>query len=288
MSGFDFEGDADDDRDRPADGHDGSAVEPPTDGGSFGADGADTVVSPAEPSPLDDPDSLGSTDHVVSGGDGDVASGVAAGDRAVGAPASDPVESHLYAGEEVRADLPAADGRLVATSHRVLAYAPHADPDERATLRGVHRVNVTAVSPSSTATDWLVRPIAYAVVGGLAMVLGGSTVSLDSMNAATPEGAGAAGLGGLLSMVGGVLSVLSLVDDALRVGGALVLLLGVALMGVYLATRGREVVVETEGDADTLRLDADGIDDGAIERFRTEAGVEEERSTGTLARLLGR
>lgn len=280
MGGFDFGSDADDDRDSPAD-----------DGVSFGADGADdadTVVSPAEPSPLDDPGSLGSTDDAESGGAGEAVSGVTAGAGAGGPPNSDPVESHLYAGEEVRASLPVADGRLVATSHRVLAYAPDADPEERATLRSVHRVNVTDVSPSSTATDWLVRPIAYTVIGGFTMVLGGSMVSLDSMSTTTPDGAGATGVGGLLSMVDGVLSVLSLVDDLLRVAGALSLLLGVALMGVYAATRGREVVVETEGEADTLRLNAGGVDDGEIERFRADAGVDDERTGGTLARLLGR
>ncbi|QZP37183.1 hypothetical protein [Halobaculum magnesiiphilum] len=281
MGGFDFGGDADDDRDPPAD-----------DGVSFGADGtdgADTVVSPAEPSPLDDPGSLGSTRDSVSDRD---RSGErpddAGGDGTVPTAESDPVEPLLYAGEEVRASLPVADGRLVATSHRVLAHAPQADPEKRATLRAVHRVNVTDVSPSSTATDWLVRPIAYTVIGGLAMVLGGSMVSLDSMSATTPDGAGATGVGGLLSMVDGVLSVLSLVDDALRVAGAVSLLLGVALMGVYAGTRGREVVVETEGEADTLRVDAGGVDDDAIERFRAEAGVGDERTSGTLQRLFGR
>ncbi|SHG48506.1 hypothetical protein [Halobaculum gomorrense] len=273
MGGFDFGGDADDDRD-PTTGDGGVAF------GADGADDADTVVSPAEPSPLTDPGSLGSTDDASGaagrGGDARATSG------------TDSVESLLYAGEEVRASLPVADGRLVATSHRVLAFAPDADPDERATLRAVHRVNVTDVSPSSTATDWLVRPIAYAVGGGLAMVLGGSMVSLDSMRATTPEGAGAAGLGGLLSMVGSVLSVLSLVDDVLRVLGALSLLLGAALMGVYAATRGREVVVETEGEADTLRLDAAGVDDDAVDRFRADAEIGGERSSGRLARLFGR
>ncbi|GAA0210542.1 hypothetical protein [Halobaculum roseum] len=292
MGGFDFGGDADDDRDPPTD-----------DGVSFGADGtdgADTVVSPAEPSPLDDPGSLGSTDDTTSDGAGtedrfddsgdgtDDRTGDEIGDGAVPTSGTDPIEPLLYAGEEVRASLPVADGRLVATDHRVLAYAPDADPDERATLRAVHRVNVTDVSPSSTATDWLVRPIAYTVVGGLAMVLGGSVVSFDSMGASMPDSAGATGLGGLLSMVGGVLSVLSIVDDALRVAGAVSLLLGVALMGVYAATRGREVVVETEGEADTLRVDAAGVDDDAVERFRAEAGVGDERTSGTLQRLFGR
>lgn len=310
MGGFDFGGDADDDSD------------PPDDGGvRFGVDDADTVVSPADPSPLEDPGSLGSTDDTPSGraasddrpGDGAVTDS-AADDRSVADTAVDTaavtataaddsavagttanadavtdtsgIESLLYAGEEVRAILPAADGRLVATSHRVLAHTPAAD--ERATMRSVHRVNVTDVSPSSTATDWLVRPIAYTVIGGLAMVLGGSVVSFDSMSASMPDSAGATGLGGLLSMIGGVLSVLSLVDDVLRVAGALSLLLGAALMGVYAATRGREIVVETEGEADTLRLSAGGVDDDAVERFRTQVGVDDERAGGRLRRLLGR
>lgn len=290
MSGFDFEDDVDNrDSDRP----DGGAVQ----FGADDADGVDTVVSPAEPSPLENPGSLGSTDDAASGGaesddrpdadavEGAVA-GTAAGDGIDPATSRDQIEPLLYAGEEVRAGLPVADGRLVATSHRVLAHTPAAD--ERATLRAVQRVNVTDVSSSSTATDWLVRPIAYTVIGGLAMVLGGSMVSFDSMSASMPDSAGATGVGGLLSMIGGVLSVLSLVDDALRVAGALSLLLGAALLGVYAATRGREVVVETEGEADTLRLDAGGVDDDAIARFRGEVGIDDEPSSGALARLFGR
>ncbi|WP_348612374.1 hypothetical protein [Halobaculum rarum] len=299
MGGFDLGRDADDrDSDRP-------------DGGvQFGvddADGADTVVSPADPSPLDDPGCLGSTRDSASGGDGGdgrpddgtgagADAGTAAANGAVAGTAADEgvdattgtarIESHLYAGEEVGASLPVADGHLVVTTHRVIAHTPATD--ERATLRAVHRVNVTDVSPASTATDWLVRPIAYTVIGGLAMVLGGSMVSLDSMGASMPDSAGATGVGGLLSMIGGVLSVLSLVDDALRVAGALSLLLGAALLGVYAATRGREVVVETEGEADTLRLDAGGVDDDAIARFRAEVGVDDERASGTLAGLFGR
>ncbi|QZY00237.1 hypothetical protein [Halobaculum rubrum] len=294
MGGFDLGDDGDDDHDRPND----AGVQP----GDDGAGDADTVVSPAEPSPLEDPDSLGSTRESASGDGGDDGSGTpvathdaASDDATPGTAASDDadptpdtarIEPLLYAGEEVRASLPVADGRLVATTHRVLAHTPAAD--ERATLRAVQRVNVTDVSPSSTATDWLVRPIAYTVVGGLAMVLGGSVVSFDSMGASMPDAAGATGVGGLLSMIGGVLSALSLVDDALRVAGALSLLLGAALLGVYAATRGREVVVDTEGDADTLRLDAGGVGDDAIARFRAEAGIDDESSNGTLTRLFGR
>lgn len=259
MGGFDFDDDGADD---PAAGG-GSAFD--TD-----ADPAGTVVSPAEPAPLDDADSPGSDD--ASGG----------ADRAT----VDAVDATLlYAGETPRATLPVANGHLVATSHRVLAHAP--DSDERATLRAVHRVNVEEVRLSATGFDWLVRPIAYSVLGGLAMVLGGSLVSFDAMSTTMPEGAGATGVGGLLSMVGVVLSVLGFVDDALRVVGALSLLVGAALMGVYAYTRGSEVVVETEGETDTLRVAAGDADDDAVERFRAAAALENE-DAGRLKRLVGR
>ncbi|MFC7071188.1 hypothetical protein [Halobaculum lipolyticum] len=261
MGGFDFDDGADDHA---------------TDGGpafAAAADAADTVVSPAEPAPLADPGSLGSDD--ASGG----------ADRAA-VDAVDAVDATLlYAGETPRATLPVANGHLVATSHRVLAHAP--DSDGRATLRTVHRVNVEEVRLSATGVDWLVRPIAYCVIGGLAMVLGGSLVSFDAMSTTMPEGAGATGVGGLLSMVGGVLAVLGFVDDALRVVGALSLLVGAALMGVYAYTRGSEVVVETEGETPTLRVDAGDADDDAVERFRAEAGLEN-GDTGRLKRLVGR
>lgn len=230
-------------------------------GGDTTAD-ADTVVSPADPEPLSDLDSH--TDTHASASDGADAS----------------VDAMLYAGEEVRASLPIANGRLVATSHRLLAYAP--DTDERATLRAVHRVNVTDVSVTPNGADWLVRPTAYAVIGGLAMVVGGSVVSFDAMGTEMPSSAGAAGIGGLLSMIGGLLSVLAMVDDALRVLGSLSLLVGVALMGVYLFTRGRDVVVETEGDADTLRVAAGDVDTEAVERFVADAGLDAGDDEGRL------
>ncbi|UIP00538.1 hypothetical protein Hbl1158_04025 [Halobaculum sp. CBA1158] len=216
---------------------------------------ADTAVSPAEPEPLDDLDS-----HADAH-----------------APTHDGVDARLdallYAGEKRRASLPVATGHLVATDHRVLAYAPDANPDERATLRAVHRVNVTDVSLSSSGADWLVRPVAYAVLGGLAMVIAGSVVSFDSMSASMPDSAGATGVGGLLSMIGGVLSVLSLVDDLLRVVGALSLLVGAGLLGAYARSRGGEVAVETEGEADTLRVAAGDADSEALARFRADAGL---------------
>ncbi|MFC7136355.1 hypothetical protein ACFQRB_06975 [Halobaculum litoreum] len=173
--------------------------EPAADGGAAFGEPADTAVAPAEPEPLPadlDPDSRD---------DPSPTSGRAA-DADAPAPATrasvDAVDAALlYAGEEPRAELPVADGRLVATSHRVIAYAP--DDDERATLRGVHRANVRAVRLSSTGTDWLARPIAYCVVGGLAMVAGGSLVSFDAMSTTMPDSAGATGVGGLLSTIGG-------------------------------------------------------------------------------------
>ncbi|WP_284012128.1 hypothetical protein [Halobaculum litoreum] len=257
--------------------------EPAADGGAAFGEPADTAVAPAEPEPLPadlDPDSRD---------DPSPTSGRAA-DADAPAPATrasvDAVDAALlYAGEEPRAELPVADGRLVATSHRVIAYAP--DDDERATLRGVHRANVRAVRLSSTGTDWLARPIAYCVVGGLAMVAGGSLVSFDAMSTTMPDSAGATGVGGLLSTIGGILSMLAFVDDLLRVGGALALLAGAALMGVYAYTRGREVVVETEGEADTLRVAAADADGDAVERFRAAAGLETE-DDGTLKRVFGR
>ena len=247
MSGFEF-GDGDDEA--AGDGADADARE----------------VAAATAEPLDD---LGShTDAHPPASDGSEAF----------------VDALLYAGEEERASVAVANGRLVATSHRLLAYAP--DADERATLRSVHRVNVADVSPSSTAADRLIRPTAYALVGGLAMVAAGSLVPFDSMNAGTPGAAGATGIGGLLSTIGGLLSVLAVVDDALRVVGAVALLVGAALSGLYAYTRSNEVVVETEGEAETLRVDAGDADAAAVEEFRSEAGFDDlaDEESGFLGR----
>ncbi|WP_277553755.1 hypothetical protein [Halobaculum limi] len=259
MAGFDFGGDTTDDTGPDAAAADAPPSAPPT---------ADTVVSPADPEPLADHDSLADSHP----SDSDAADG------------TDPhVDAMLYAGEEACASLPIANGTLVATTHRLLAYAP--DADERATLRSVHRVNVTDVSVTPNGHDWLVRPTAYAVIGGLAMVVGGSVVSFDAMNTEMPQSAGAAGIGGLLSMIGGLLSVLSMVDDALRVLGSLSLLVGVALMGLYLYTRGHDVVVETEGEADTLRVAAGDADSAEVERFVADAGLDDGDDEGDLFRL---
>lgn len=245
MSGFDFDGS---DETTVADAGNDDA-----DTGTSAADAVDTAVSPADPEPLDDLDS-----HTDA--------------RALASDGSDAlVDALLYAGEESRATLPVADGHLVATSHRLLVYTPEAE--DRATLRAAHRVNVSDVSVTATGAGWLIRPTAYALLGGTALVLVGSAVSFDSMSTAVPQSAGMTGVGGLLSMISGVLSLLALVDDLLRVVGALSLLVGAVLLGAYAYTRGGEVVVETEGDPDDYRVDAGDADGDAVDRFLSEAGL---------------
>lgn len=160
------------------------------------------------------------------------------------------VESLLYDGETVAERVPIDDGSLVLTSHRLLAFTP--DSDGR-TLEVVHRPNVEAVTVASSARSGYLPPALKALLVGALLVGVGATIPVDGVADAAPTagGASAPGLGQTIGVLGALLSAVALIDDVLRLLGALVLLGGVALLGLYLRSRKRVVVVSVAGGDDS-------------------------------------
>jgi hypothetical protein len=154
----------------------------------------------------------------------------------------------LFEGESVASVVEASDAQVLVTSHRVLVLSAGDGPR----LRSEYRPNVEGATVDTAGRTWLRDVGIRAVVAGLAALVAGSVLDLDfATDLSTPDGA--TGLGGVFSLVGGLLDALALLDDALLVGGALAALAGVALLGGYLATRRRQLVIAVAG-GDDLRV----------------------------------
>lgn len=161
------------------------------------------------------------------------------------------VDELLYDGETVRNEVGLGDNRLVVTSHRVLAFTPDR---EGPNYRAVERPNVEGVSLTTDGeTDHLEGGV-KALVAGLALVAAGYTVDLDGLvsgvSLSGSAATGAAGLGRMMGMLQTMLGLLARLDDLLRLFGGLALLLAVVVLGVYLRSRERVLVVEVAGDDD--------------------------------------
>ncbi|WP_313691589.1 hypothetical protein [Halorarum halobium] len=235
-------------------------------GFEFGDDDAsDTATAPIDvdaPADLEPPDDRRPSPSTPTASD---ASGprTSDGDRAERDP--DPeLDALLYDGETAEASVPLDDGRLVRTSHRLLLYTPETDGR---TLTVVQGPNVEDVSLSASGRGAYVSPALKSVLVGGVLLAAGSVVPVDGMAGAAPSsaGAGATGMGGTITLLGDVMGVIALLDDALRTLGALVLLGGVALLGLYLRSRKREVVVSVAGDED-LTLPAGGVTEADVAR----------------------
>ena len=193
------------------------------------------------------------------------------GDPVVDDPAADDPELTrlLYDGEVVESSVAVDGGRLVRTSHRLLVHTPGTDGR---TLAVVQRPNVEGIRVVTSGRGGYVSPALKAVLVGGILVAAGATVPLDGMADVAPSasGAGATGMGGTVALLGSLLSAIALLDDALRVIGALALLVGVALLGLYLRSRKREVVVSVAGD-DDLRVSAADVAEGDVARLMPES-----------------
>lgn len=174
------------------------------------------------------------------------------------------VEGLLLAGEEPRGRAGVGDATLVLTSHRLLVVRPAGDPR----FRAVDRPNVLGVARGTTSDAWALTVAVQALALGAVLAVGGSAVSLDGL-AGSVEAPSDTGMDGVFATVDWLLTLLSLLDDALLVGGALVLAGGLALLGWWVRTRERVLVVSVSGD-DDVRLSLP--DDDALDRVRRLLG----------------
>lgn len=178
---------------------------------------------------------------------------------------ADPIRALTYDGERIDAELRFSDGALVATSHRLLAVTPDGDGPN---LRTVHRPNVTGVGRARGGRRFL-RPLAAtAGVGTLALV-GGSLFSVESAADTVPT---TEGFGGVLGPIRTLLGLVGVVDELLLLVGALLLLVGVGLAGVWLTVR-RPVVVVSRAGSEPMRVPADGVTERRLREFARDADV---------------
>jgi hypothetical protein len=179
-------------------------------------------------------------------------------------------ESLLYDGEVIEADVRLDRGGVVVTSHRVLVFTPDR---EGSNYRQVDRPNVDGVDVT-TSGDWSFLELGVkALVVGVVLVAAGMTVSLDSLvsNVSLDSGetASAVGIGGMLGMLQTMLTLMAQLDDLMRLFGGLALAFAVVVLGVYLWSRDRLLVVRVAGN-DDIELTAPD-DESVVERI--EAAV---------------
>jgi hypothetical protein len=175
-------------------------------------------------------------------------------------------ESLLYDGEVIEADVRLDRGGVVVTSHRVLVFTPDR---EGSNYRQVDRPNVEGVDVT-TSGDWSFLELGVkALVVGVVLVVAGTTVSLDSLvsNVSLDSGgtASAVGIGGMLGMLQTMLTLMAQLDDLMRLFGGLALAFAAVVLGVYLWSRDRLLVVRVAGD-DDIELTAPD-DESVVERI---------------------
>ncbi|EMA22537.1 hypothetical protein [Haloarcula argentinensis] len=175
-------------------------------------------------------------------------------------------ESLLYDGEVIEADVRLDRGGVVVTSHRVLVFTPDR---EGSNYRQVDRPNVEGVNVT-TSGDWSFLELGVkALVIGVVLVAAGMTVSLDSLvsNVSLDSGgaASAVGIGGMLGMLQTMLTLMAQLDDLMRLFGGLALAFAAVVLGVYLWSRDRLLVVRVAGD-DDIELAAPD-DESVVERI---------------------
>ena len=153
------------------------------------------------------------------------------------------------------------------TSHRVLAFTPDR---EGSNYRAVDRPNVDRVSLTSSGEFQFLQQAIKAIVVGVVLVGAGMTVSLDGLvSGVSLDSGGAAGTVGLGQMMGllqTMLNLLGQLDDLMRTFGALALVFGAVVLGVYLWSRERLLVVAVAGE-DDIELAAPENEDDVRDRL---------------------
>ncbi|MFC7026659.1 hypothetical protein ACFQH8_02285 [Halomicroarcula sp. GCM10025710] len=121
---------------------------------------------------------------------------------------------------------------------------------------------------------------------GVVLVGAGQVVSLDSMvegiSLGSGEAAGAVGLGQMMGLLGGLLTLLAQLDDLMQLFGGLALALSVVVLGVYAWSRERVLVVGVAGGEDIVLSAPD--DEDVVDQVRAavlpgDAPADAARST---------
>lgn len=164
---------------------------------------------------------------------------------------ADRVEDLLDPGESVHERIAFDETAVVVTDRRVLAFTPTVDG---ANYRAIARPNVESVAIETTGpVANVLRAVRVGIAGVIALGAGllfdfGAMVG--GIDQPSLEGTG---IGGALSMVNTMITLLGALDDALMIGGVLALVLAIAFGAVYWVERERYFAIGVAGD-DDVRL----------------------------------
>ena len=166
----------------------------------------------------------------------------------LGSGPADALAEFTYAGESVVDAVTVSGGTLGVTTHLVLALTPgEGGPN----FSAVGRPNVESVSVGSGGDAVHgVRAVRYGVYA-VAMLAASYLLNFETMTAIDPPSA--AGTGQVVGMAVQLTSLLSVVDDVLRIGGVAVLLGALGFAALYGYSRDRHVAVTVAG-GDPVRV----------------------------------
>jgi hypothetical protein len=212
----------------------------------------------------------------MSGAIGDLVDQVRGGDERAWAGS---VEDLLYESERIRSEVDLEAGRVVVTTHRLLAFTPD---DEGTNFRDVDLPNVTSVAGGHRGESNLVAQALRFLLYGVVLLAVGVFVDFSAFVptdafGANASGAGQIGIGGFLGIMNRFIGLIAGLDRIARILGAVLLLFSTFIFGVYLLTRDRVLVVEVAGDEDVqIPTSGEEADDAvtALERalFESNAG----------------
>lgn len=171
----------------------------------------------------------------------------------------------LAEGERVERELEVGRDRLVVTDRRVLSFTPDG---EGPNYRAIARPNVDGVRiVGRSDTGHLISGVLY-LLAGVATVAAGLWLETDGLLGTVPTGPGAAGLG-VTEVIEEVGFWLGLLDDAVVVLGAALVLPAAYHLLRYQRSRRRVLTVAVAGDDDVdLPIERVADPTNAVEQLR--------------------
>lgn len=170
---------------------------------------------------------------------------------------ADRVDELLYEGERVRESVDVDDARVVVTTHRVLAFTP--TDGSGPNYRAIDLPNVTRVTAGGESDGEALQQAIVWGVFGIVLVGGGIAFEMGSLFSLpeTLESGAVGGTGGIVSGFRTLVSLLSLLDEAVAVVGVGALAVGAVSAYRYLDSREHVVTLAVAGD-DDVRLPVTG------------------------------
>lgn len=184
---------------------------------------------------------------------------------------SERVAELLFDGETVDSSVDVGSGTIVVTTHRVLVFTPEGDGPR---YRAINRPNVLGVERRDISPFDLLSKATKLGIGGALLVLVGLVVDPEALFP-RPDLSAAQGMG-VVDTVESMLDLFYALDIALLALGAVLSIVGIALLGVQLATRTDRLVIEIAGEDDVVL--SYGVDDETLAQIEDAIAVSDDSS----------